>query len=572
MKHLLWITCLVALWVTGIANGQTTWYVEDLNCNQGSGSGTEGDPFCLIQLGIDAAADGDEVVLAEGTYKETINLLGKAITVRSTDPNNPAIVADTVIDGFHLNTSVITCDSGEGVNTVINGLTITRGDPVNGGGMSNIGSSPTVINCTFDNNHATGGGAKGGGMSNVNGSNPTVINCTFSNNEADFLGGGMYNDNSSPTVTNCTFSDNDGSPGGGGMYNIASNPTVTGCTFSNNHATGGGGMHNESGSATVINCMFLGNSATSGGGINNHNSDTTVTNCTFIGNSSTSGGGMNINDGNTTVINCSFLGNSATSGGGISDNEGDASVTNCRFTGNTATSGGGMFTNNSSATVCNCSFSGNYAFSLGGAMYMGESTGGGPSPTVNNCNFWGNDAMYNGKGAGSFEIWLGGFADPAVSYSNIEGGFPGFANIDADPMFVSAPDPGPDGEWDGVDDDYGDLHIQAGSPAIDAADNSAVPKGIETDHGGNTRFIEDPNTPDTGFGDCPIVDMGSYEFQDGTPDCCPWDLDNSGSVGTGDLLALFAQWGTAGPADFDESGAVDTADLLILFANWGPCP
>ncbi|MCH8824178.1 MAG: hypothetical protein IH984_11805 [Planctomycetes bacterium] len=52
---------------------------------------------------------------------------------------------------------------------------------------------------------------------------------------------------------------------------------------------------------------------------------------------------------------------------------------------------------------------------------------------------------------------------------------------------------------------------------------------------------------------------------------CPWDLDGSGSVGTSDLLELFAQWGTAGSADFDGSGVVDTGDLLTLFANWGPC-
>ena len=58
----------------------------------------------------------------------------------------------------------------------------------------------------------------------------------------------------------------------------------------------------------------------------------------------------------------------------------------------------------------------------------------------------------------------------------------------------------------------------------------------------------------------------------GDPGDCPWDIDGSEIVDTGDLLALFAQWGTAGPADFDGSGAVDTADLLILFANWGPCP
>ena len=56
----------------------------------------------------------------------------------------------------------------------------------------------------------------------------------------------------------------------------------------------------------------------------------------------------------------------------------------------------------------------------------------------------------------------------------------------------------------------------------------------------------------------------------GTP--CPWDLDDSGAVGTGDLLALFSQWGQVGtPADFD-GGGVSTSDLLILFANWGLCP
>lgn len=53
---------------------------------------------------------------------------------------------------------------------------------------------------------------------------------------------------------------------------------------------------------------------------------------------------------------------------------------------------------------------------------------------------------------------------------------------------------------------------------------------------------------------------------------CPWDLDESGSVGTNDLLELFAQWGTVGSADFDGDGTVNTSDLLILFINWGPCP
>ena len=59
--------------------------------------------------------------------------------------------------------------------------------------------------------------------------------------------------------------------------------------------------------------------------------------------------------------------------------------------------------------------------------------------------------------------------------------------------------------------------------------------------------------------------------EDCKPNQCPWDLDQSVIVAIGDLLELFAQWGTNGPADFDGSGSVGTSDLLILFANWGPC-
>ena len=46
-----------------------------------------------------------------------------------------------------------------------------------------------------------------------------------------------------------------------------------------------------------------------------------------------------------------------------------------------------------------------------------------------------------------------------------------------DPAFIRSPSVGPDGVWATTDDDYGDLRLQAGSPCIDAGDNSAVPKG-----------------------------------------------------------------------------------------------
>ncbi len=67
--------------------------------------------------------------------------------------------------------------------------------------------------------------------------------------------------------------------------------------------------------------------------------------------------------------------------------------------------------------------------------------------------------------------------------------------------------------------------------------------------------------------------MGSYEFQQGTTDCCPWDLDADGSVGAADLLSLLVSWGPCKgcPADFDGNGNVGASDLLALLVNWGPC-
>ncbi|MHC4990841.1 MAG: hypothetical protein ACYTGC_07650, partial [Planctomycetota bacterium] len=105
-------------------------------------------PGQLIQDTINACVDGDEIIVHPGTYYESIDLLGLAITVRSTDPNDPDVVAATVIDGG-ATFVVVLCGTGEGSDTVLSGLTITNGSFTWGGGMYNWGSSPTVTNCTF---------------------------------------------------------------------------------------------------------------------------------------------------------------------------------------------------------------------------------------------------------------------------------------------------------------------------------------------------------------------------------------------------------------------------------------
>jgi hypothetical protein len=237
-----------------LAAGATV-HVDMTNC-PGPGDGSVGDPFCSIQAGIDAASSGvDEVLVAAGTYHETIDFNGKAILVGSTDPTNPAVVAATVLDGGHSG-SVVTCSSNETALSVLNGMTITNGSAGSGGGMFNNFSNPTVMNCVFAGNSAS----FGGGMHN-NQSDPMVVNCSFIDN-AGSSGGGMDNLSfSDPILLNCIFAGNTCTTDGGGINNCFSSPTAVNCTFSGNTAfDDGGAMLNFNGNPASINCICWGNS------------------------------------------------------------------------------------------------------------------------------------------------------------------------------------------------------------------------------------------------------------------------------------------------------------------------
>jgi hypothetical protein len=533
---------LIVVAVLSSAAHAETIYVDDDNC-PGPGNGTPENPYCSIQDAIDTAVDTDEIVVAPGTYFETIDFLGKAITLRSSD--GPLV---TIIDACQ-NGIAVTCHADEGPATVLDGFTITNGTGQSGGGMLNWHSSPTVTNCSFVGN-------SGGGLGNYHGS-PTVTGCAFVGNSA-LSGGGMYNyGQSSPTVVDCTFIGNLASRVGGGMYNVESSPTLRNCVFSGNTAgssdlfRGGGGMYNDESSPTLAGCTFDGNEANFGGGLlNRFHSSPTLVECTFTGNSALRGGGGMHNTGFPSdamlVTNCSFIGNSAGEGGGGMYNYGIvAKSMNCSFVDNVAVGrGGGVYNWYSNSIVVNCTFGGNTA-GQGGAMYNELAA----TPTLRNCIAWGNvpDEIVDDPNEPP--------AVSAVSYSDVQGGWPGDGNLDADPLFL--------------DPDNGNLRLSPGSPCIDAGDNTAVPDGIDTDLDGNPRFVDDPDTVDTGYGDPPLVDMGAYEFQ-----ACPWDLNGNGYVWIIDLLLLLCSWGPCDgcPADFDGDGVVDVMDLLDLLCHWGPCP
>lgn len=362
------------------------------------------DEYSTIQDAINAAVNGDVVSVAPDTYtgdgNRDIDFLGKAITVRSTDPNDPNIVAATIIDcqgtqtnqhrGFYFHNQ-------EGPKSILAGFTIKYGNAKCGGGIYCIESSPTIVSCTFSDNMAVQyeyvyslsipeyGSSRidnnsdirimcpppppqrrgnGAGICCVD-SNAVVENCKFFNNYAYEQGGGMYSMSGDPTLINCTFTQNSAG-GGGGMANLeGSSPTLKNCTFNENTAeTGGGGMRNaDNSNPALTNCTFQDNSAGWSGGLGNYYSSPTLTNCAFIGNSAVNNGGaINNYESNPVFINCIFTNNSAEVGGGIfSEYNSSSTLDNCTFSDNTAHHGGGIYCVSCSPNITNCTFTNNTA-------------------------------------------------------------------------------------------------------------------------------------------------------------------------------------------------------------------
>src|SRR5439155_16982933 len=107
-----------------------------------------------IQTAINAAVNGDTIVVAAGMYFENIDFLGKAITVISASGKSV-----TFIDGNHA-ASVVAFHSGEGRKSVLKGFTLQNGStPFDGGGVYIYNSSPTVLNNVIKNNVAAFEGA-----------------------------------------------------------------------------------------------------------------------------------------------------------------------------------------------------------------------------------------------------------------------------------------------------------------------------------------------------------------------------------------------------------------------------
>lgn len=402
-------------------------------------------------------------LVCDGTYTENIDFKGRAVTVQSVNG-----AGKTTIDGGGdvIHDTVVKFVSGEGPTSVLDGFTIRNGrgyfpgygERYGGGIALDQLAAPTIKNCTITDNRAVPGEALyGGGIGGVYDSGPVAIsNCTITNNSA-FVGGGigLGGPGSVATIANTTLSGNSASDNGGGV-NIGGymSANITNCTVSGNSATfaGGGISAPTHGTVKINGAKIHGNSTTNdwpghlvygGGGVffngGGGNPGTLEIRDSYIYKNTSlvlTGGVHVVYDGFVTIANSMIWSNP---GGGVSIFDinrgyGSAAIVNTTIAYNPGNGG----------IVC---------------AY------GTDALTVTNSIVWGNSTA-----AGAEQILLdagyGSLID--VTYSDVQGNWPGTGNFDANPLFVSTANADP-ALWN--------LDIQSGSPCINRGDPASFSLG-----------------------------------------------------------------------------------------------
>ncbi len=439
------------------------WYVDGSVPESGDGK-TWGTAFKKIQEGIDAASEGDAVIVAQGTYMP-IWFKGKNIAVRSTDPLDPGVVASTVIDAGGY--GAVAFSGTEGESCVLSGFTIQNASGSDGaisgrhwGGVARA----TIENNVIRDNTSLGVAFCDGIIQNNIIKDNTWAGVAYCNG----------------IIRNNTISRNSGA----GLYQC--NAIIQGNVVSFSYS--GGGVSECIG--TIENNVITDNRADcAGGGLSN--SDGIIRNNAIVGNRAPIGGGLWLCGG---IIEGNIICGNQASGG-------------CRINTKERAQGGGLAW--CAGRIRNNIVFGNRADYYGGGLYdcdailennticfnQAQEGGGlhGCQAEIRNCIIWGNKAFSALYGP---QLYL----SDQPTYSCIQDWTgAGEGNIAEDPQFVD-PD-GPDNKlWTYEDNDF---RLLPGSPCIDAGRNEDW-MWTAVDLSGNHRVLYS--------GHSFTVDLGAYEY------------------------------------------------------------
>jgi hypothetical protein len=218
--------------------------------------------YPTIQAGINAAAPGDTVLIACGSYHEWGIEMQSGICLRG-ETGEPDCV--TIYTSSHV---LILCYGVDGT-TSIEGITLGYAS----GAVWMTDSSPMFTNCVIQQSWEYPG-------VECNDSSPTFTRCTFFENQNAVEGGAMWCYESHPTLVECLFRSNSCWYEGGAIACWGGSASITDCVFDNNNASSGGGVFGNEATLSASGCTFFENTAGSGPSVYADDTSVSLANCT----------------------------------------------------------------------------------------------------------------------------------------------------------------------------------------------------------------------------------------------------------------------------------------------------
>ncbi|MHC4388342.1 MAG: LamG-like jellyroll fold domain-containing protein [Planctomycetota bacterium] len=451
------VVVLLAL-MSAAALGDADWYVDP--CGSDAGACNSWGTACeTIEGAINKAANGDVIEVNEGTYTGhcegdsledwhyAVDPNGKNITIRSTDPNDAAVVASTIISPF---CPALGCGSGP-FSGIRRSCSFTNAEDPN----CRLSGFTILTFAESEGSSYTGEGA----VMLCDGSSPTISKCVFTKedpNDPNYCMNGIDCNNSGALITDCTLKDNDfpaltpwpqGKPGKAiWVRGSQSDVIIKDSHIVDNNVTGQytrGVICHRSGDVNIMGCTITGNA---GGPIHSEvwgghgDANLTITDCNISGNTPRGVYAQLGDGGQITISACTIADNNGANGAGvqIDTNDADLVIEDCSITGNFGGSyGGGIYLDDfNKVTIEGCTITDNstdHDSDYGGGIFLGLSaspviisncvisdntagTGGGIESwaddlTVENCTITGNKALSvpasGDFGGGGISSWTG---------------------------------------------------------------------------------------------------------------------------------------------------------------------